>query len=65
MKDVKRRLMVKHVVRRSSHVLTWVGHPILIAGNVIIQGLQHHPHGEGEHSRQEPIEDEVEEQDET
>lgn len=38
MKDVKRKrkLKVKRTVRQSSQVLTWVGHPVLIAGNVFI-----------------------------
>lgn len=44
--------------------LTWVGDAVLVARNVFIQSLEHHPHGEREHPRQKTVEDEVEEQDE-
>lgn len=44
--------------------LTWCGQSILVLGSMIRDGLQHHPHGEGEHGREEAIEDKVEEEDE-
>lgn len=44
--------------------LTRCGQPVLILGGMVRHGLQHDPHGEGEHSREEAIEDEVEEEDE-
>lgn len=37
--------------------------PVLVLGGMVRDSLQHHPHGEGEHSRKEAIEDEVEEED--
>ena len=40
--------------------LTWAGHSVPVLGHVVLQGLQHHPHGEGEEARQEGIEHQVE-----
>ena len=44
--------------------LTWVGQPVLVARNVLVQGQEQDPEGQREHARQEGVEDEVEEQDE-
>lgn len=41
----------------------WCGQSVLVLGGVVRDSLQHHPHGEGEHGREEAIEDEVEEED--
>lgn len=43
--------------------LTWCGQSVLVLGGMVRDSLQHHPHGEGEHGREEAIKDEVEEED--
>lgn len=55
---------VVRVAGRGTSPLTWCGQSILVLGSVFRDSLQHHPHGEGEHGREEAIEDEVEEEDE-
>lgn len=52
------------VLRLGANHQAWCGQPVLVLGSVVRDGLQHHPHGEGEHGREEAIEDEVEEEDE-
>lgn len=44
-------------------VRTGGGEPVLVLGDVGVDALQHHPHGESKEPGQEPIEDQVEEQD--
>ena len=44
---------------------TWCGESILPGGFVVVQGLQHHVHGERKHTGQEDVEHKVEEEDET
>lgn len=48
---------------REASSLTWCGQPVLILGGMVRDSLQHHPHCEGEHGREEAIEDKVEEED--
>lgn len=43
--------------------LTWRGQSVLVLGGMVRDRLQHDPHGEGEHRREEAIEDEVEKED--
>lgn len=52
------------VLSLGSNHQAWCGQSILVLGGMVRDGLQHHPHGEGEHGREETIEDEVEEEDE-
>lgn len=44
--------------------LTWGGDAVPVPWHVVVQGEEHHPHGQGEHPRQETVEDQVEQQDE-
>lgn len=46
-------------------LLTWGGQLVLPGGFVVIQRQQHDVHGESKHPRQEQVEDQVEEQDQT
>lgn len=41
----------------------WCGQSVLVLGGMVRDSLQHYPHGESEHGREEAIEDEVEEED--
>lgn len=45
--------------------LTWGGDAVSVTRHIVVQGEQHHPHGQGEHAGQEAVEDQVEEQDES
>lgn len=44
--------------------LTWGGDAIPVPRGVVVQGEEHHPHGQSEHARQETVENQVEQQDE-
>lgn len=44
--------------------LTWGGDAVPVPRHVVAEGEEHHPHGQGEHARQETVEDQVEQQDE-
>lgn len=48
---------------RGASSLTWCGQSVLVLGGMVRDSLQHYPHGESEHGREEAIEDEVEEED--
>ncbi len=45
--------------------VTWSGQAVLPGGLVVIKCQQHDVHGENKHPRQEQVEDQVEEQDQT
>lgn len=44
--------------------LTWGGDAVPVLRHVVVQGEEHHPHGQSEHTRQETVENQVEQQDE-
>lgn len=50
------------VMRREP--LTWIGDTVSVPRHVVVQSEQHDPHGQGEHTSQETVEHQVEEQDE-
>lgn len=58
-------VMQDHAAAGSGSGVTWRVQAVLVPGNGVIQRLQHHPDGEDEHSRQDAIKDEVEEENET
>lgn len=45
--------------------LTWGGDAVPVPRLVVVQGEEQHPHGESEHARQETVENQVEQQDES
>lgn len=51
-------------IRHAEEELTWIGDTVSVPRHVVVQSEQHHPHGQGEHTSQETVEDQVEEQDE-
>lgn len=53
------------VLGKGCEGVTWVGDSVPVPGSVIIQCLQHHPHGEREHPSKEAIKDQIEEEDES
>lgn len=46
-------------------VCTRGGQPVLIGWLVVVQGQEHHIHGEDKHTGQKDVEDQIEEQDQT
>lgn len=44
--------------------LTWGGDAVPVPRHVVAESEEHHPHGQGEHARQETVENQVEQQDE-
>lgn len=45
--------------------LTWGGDAVPVPRHVVVQGEEQHPHGQSEHARQETVENQVEQQDES
>lgn len=45
--------------------LTWGGDAIPVLRRFVVQGEEHHPHGQSKHARQETVENQVEQQDES
>ena len=47
-----------------AETLTWIGNAVSVPRHIVIQSEQQHPHGQREHTSQEAVENQVEEQDE-